>query len=63
LKPNIFLNRNIAKIAAVLFVLFAVSGCLKDDFNKLSDSENVKKQLTNELRVAQEKSRAAPQSP
>jgi hypothetical protein len=23
----------------VLFVLFAVSGCLKDDFNKLSDSE------------------------
>jgi len=39
LKPNIFLNRNIAKIAAVLFVLFAVSGCLKDDFNKLSDSE------------------------
>ena len=39
MKPNIFLNRNIAKIAAVLFVLFAVSGCLKDDFNKLSDSE------------------------
>jgi hypothetical protein len=39
LKPNIFLNHNIAKIAAVLFVLFAVSGCLKDDFNKLSDSE------------------------
>jgi hypothetical protein len=39
LKPNIFLHHNIAKIAAVLFVLFAVSGCLKDDFNKLSDSE------------------------
>ena len=31
--------------------------------NKLSDADNVEKKLTNELRIAQEKTKAAPQSP
>jgi hypothetical protein len=39
LKPNILRSNNIAKIAVVFIVLFAFGGCLKDDFNKLSDSE------------------------
>ena len=43
--------------------LIVLSNAANDLRNKLSDSENVKKQLLNELRVAQEKSRAAPQSP
>lgn len=39
MKPNILSYLNILKIAAVFFLLTAFGGCLKDDFNKLSDSE------------------------
>lgn len=39
MKPIIFLNRYIVKIGAVFLLLIAFSGCLKDDFSKLSDSE------------------------
>ena len=43
--------------------LIVLSQAANDLRNKLSDADNVEKKLTNELRIAQEKTKAAPQSP